>query len=86
MLLHPVRRLWLHRVGEYQIVGLPPIQDRLHDLRLQQRQPQDPRHVGRVDFFGTGEFVDRGVTPGLQQSPPPERPGPRLGQLGMRGL
>ena len=39
-LFHPVGRVWLRRLGGLQTLGLRTIQDRLDDVRYQQRQPR----------------------------------------------
>ena len=40
---------------------LPPIEDRLDDLRREQRQPQNPADVGRVDALRPGQVLQRRV-------------------------
>jgi hypothetical protein len=37
---------------------LPPVQDRLDDVRFQQREGQDAPDIGAVDGLGGGEFAD----------------------------
>jgi hypothetical protein len=40
---------WNQEIWEEMDGRLPPIEDRLHDLRREQRQPQHPADVGRRD-------------------------------------
>jgi hypothetical protein len=54
----PLQRQRLHQHCQSHLRRLPPIQDRLDDVRRQQGQPQDARHVGFVDLLGGGDFGD----------------------------
>jgi hypothetical protein len=50
------KRLWslprqlkpVQQIIQLQLRQLPPIEDRLHDLRRQQREPQNPTDIGRI--------------------------------------
>ena len=37
----PLQRKSLKQIIQLQLRGLPPVEDRLHDLRREQRQPQN---------------------------------------------
>ena len=82
-LLLPLHRNRLHQRRQRHPLRLSPIQDRLHDIRRQQREPQQARDIGRVDLLGGGQFVERGEAPRLHHPPPPERAGQRLHQRGV---
>lgn len=56
----PLHRKRLHQPRQPQSFRLPPIQDRLDDVRRQQRQSQHARDIGRVDLRGRGELADGG--------------------------
>ena len=43
----PLQRKPLQQIIQLQLRRLPPVEDRLHDLRREQRQPQNPADVGR---------------------------------------
>ena len=62
--------------------GLPPVQDRFHDLRRQQGQPEDCAHVGRRDALCPTETLQRRVHAVFQNLSPPERPRQRLDHCG----
>ena len=74
----PHQRKPLQQIVQLQRRRLPPIQERLHDLRREQRQPQDPADVGRVDALGPGQILERRMHARVQHLPPPERPRQRL--------
>ena len=49
---------------------LPPVQDRLHDIRRQQREAQKARYAGRVNLLRVRQFVDGVVVSRFKHSPP----------------
>ena len=51
----PLHRKRLHQPRQRHCIRLPPIQDRLDDIRRQQREPQKARDIGRVDLLGRGK-------------------------------
>ena len=76
----PLYRKRLHHCPHRQPLRLPPCQDRLHDLRRQQRHAQHPADVGRVDVLGVGDFLDGREVASLQQLAPAEAAGEGLEQ------
>jgi hypothetical protein len=57
---------------------LPPVQNRLDDIRRQQRHAQQPTHVGRVDLLRRRNLLAGPLDPGLQQLAPAETAGEDL--------
>jgi hypothetical protein len=57
-LAFPFQRKRPHRSRHHQLRPLPPCQNRLHDLRRQQRHAHHRTDVGRVDFLGLGDVVE----------------------------
>ena len=53
----PQQRKPLHQVIQLQLRRLPPIEDRLYDVRREQRQPQDAANIGRVHAFRPGQIL-----------------------------
>ena len=45
----------LQQIVQLQLRRLPPVEDRLHHLRREQRQPQNAADVGRVDALRPGQ-------------------------------
>ena len=67
---HQHRHRDLHR--------LPPIEDRIHDLRRKQRQPEHPADVGAVDLLIRRDLPRGRDGAGLQHPPLTERSRERL--------
>jgi len=57
-LLLPLHRKRLHQPRQRHPFRLPPIQDRLDDIRRQQREPKRGRDIGRVDRLGSRKLVE----------------------------
>lgn len=68
------------RPGGRDSSRLPPTQERVNDVRRQQRQPWHSRDVDRVDLLRRGELVTGGEAPGHEHPPPPERTDDRVAQ------
>jgi len=51
----PLHRKRFHQPRQRDPLRLLPIQERLDDIRRQQRQPQQARDIGRVDLLGRGK-------------------------------
>jgi hypothetical protein len=64
-LFQPLDRKHPHRFSERWPRICSPIKDGLHRGRRQQRQPQHPADVGRVDLLRSGDLLDRRIAPGL---------------------
>jgi hypothetical protein len=62
------------------VLRLPPIRDRPHGLRSEQRQPQEPTDAGRVHAPRSRQVLRRGMRTRVQHLPPTERPRERLDQ------
>ena len=58
-----LQRKSVQSIIDLQLRRLPPIEDRLHDLRREQRQPQYPVDVGRVDALGPRQISSVACTP-----------------------
>jgi len=54
-----------HQHRQRDLRRLPPIQDRLDDIRREQRQAHQARDIGRVDLLRSRQFVDRAVAAGF---------------------
>ena len=57
---------------------LPPVHDRLHDVRRHQGQPQHATDIGRVDFLGHSDLGDDADGAALRYPSPAECPRLRL--------
>ena len=77
-MLPPLLGKRLQQSRPRHFLSLRPVQDRLDDVRREQRQPQDAGHVGGRDPLALGEFVDGDEFPGLQHPLPAEGAGQRL--------
>ena len=77
-LLLPFQRKRLQQNFELEFIGLPPVQDRLKNVRREQRQAQDAAHVAAVDAFPSRQLLDRPTGRFFQQPLPLERPRKRL--------
>ena len=66
----PLHRNPLHQRRQRDLLRLPPIYDRLDDLRRQQSQPQHAAHVGAVDLLRPGKLGDAAALPALQHPLP----------------
>jgi hypothetical protein len=58
-----------------QFRRLAAIDDRLDDMRRQERQAQHTPELGLVDLLGLGNFTDCGILAGLQHIAPAEGAG-----------
>jgi hypothetical protein len=63
---------------QLQSCRLSSTQYRLDNIRRQQRQSQDPTHVGLVDLLGISNLANGNVLTALQHVAPAERPGDSL--------
>jgi hypothetical protein len=63
--------------GQRHPLRPPPVQDRLHHFRREQRQPQHPRDIGRVDLLCRRQLGDGRVPARFDHSAPAK--GPRQG-------
>ena len=70
----PLQRKPRQQIIQPHLRRMPPIEDRLHNLRREQRQPQNAADVGRREAPGGGQVLDRPVHAGIQHPPPPKRP------------
>jgi len=77
-LLNPRDGKRYHRLRERGASTHAAIEYRLHRRRSQQRQPQHPADVGRINLLGPGDLLNGRVPAGLQQLLPSERPGDGL--------
>ena len=59
----PVQRKSLQQIIQLQLRRLPPIEDRLDDVRREQRQPQDPADVGRATPLARARSSSVACTP-----------------------
>ena len=67
MLLPPPARHPLQQPGQRHPLRLPPVQDRFHQFRCQQRQPQQGAQIPSLDLLPRRHFTDAGVAPLVQQ-------------------
>jgi hypothetical protein len=65
----------LHQRRQTHSLRLPPVQDRLDDLRRQQGQPEDAAEIGPVDLPGLGKLRDAAALTALQHMLPAMRAG-----------
>ena len=77
-LVTPLRRKRLHQPRQRRRGRLPPVQNRLHDLRRQQRQPQNPAAIGFIDPLPRRDHPHRRDGTNFQHAPPAEAPRQRL--------
>ena len=61
--------------------GWAAIQNRLHNLRCQQRRSKQPADVGGVDLLGGGNLLEGPVDPGFPQLAPTKPTRDRLGLM-----
>ena len=66
------------QLDEPQTLRLPPVEDRLHDVRRQASQRQEPADIGVRDAFLLRKVGDRLGLPALDPAPPPARAHERL--------
>jgi hypothetical protein len=62
-LLIPICRQRPLQLLQHQRLVCLPREDRLHEVRRQQRQPQDPAHVALRDVLGIADLADGRVAP-----------------------
>ena len=74
-LLHPPHRQRPLQPLQHHPLVRPPAEDRLDDVRRQQRQPQDAADVALPDLLRLGDLGHRAVDAAVQQFMPP--PGAR---------
>jgi len=77
-LFAPPHRKRPHQHGERPFHRLSPVENRLNNVRHQQRQPQHSPDLGLIDLLSGGNLRDDGVRAVLQHFAPSERPGNRL--------
>ena len=70
----PLHRHPFQQPSQRHLRPLPPIQDRLHHVRRQQRQPQHPREIRRRHPLPLCQLRDGGKLPLLQHPFPSKRP------------
>ena len=64
----PLQRKSLQQIIQLQLRRLPPIEDRFHDLRRQQREPQNSADVRRVHALRPGQVLHRRMHAGRPAS------------------
>jgi hypothetical protein len=77
-LLIPHRRSVSQHLGQPQPLWLPPIQDRLHNVRRQAGEWEQTADIGIRHAVLLGEVGDRLCTPALDPPPPAMRAPERL--------
>jgi hypothetical protein len=60
-LLRPARRQRSFQLLQHQRLIRPRSENRLEDIRRQQRQLQDPAQLALRDVLGVADLADRGV-------------------------
>jgi hypothetical protein len=77
LLLLPARWQRLFQLLQHQRLIGTARQDRLDDVRSQQREPQDPADVALRDVLGVSDLADRGVDALIEHAlPGPRAPAP----------
>ena len=74
----PTNREWGHQLLERQMRRLATIQNCIHDVRRQERQPDYPANKRCSDPLRSSDLIQTPVGPVFQQPLPPKRPGNRL--------
>jgi hypothetical protein len=73
-LLPPLARHHARQLLQLHPLRLPPVENRLLDVRRQQREPDQPVDEAFRDVFGLGDLAGRAVPALIQHPLPPVRP------------
>src|SRR5690625_1353195 len=72
MLLAPLNGKCSPQLFERHLRFLPSIKNRFHDIRRQERESENPAHVGCANLLSGGDLFNTSIVPVLQQLAPPE--------------